>query len=142
MYIKVCIEYCVWGMYFYIIVYTLLCCNCVPWSVFYCLLWTATTLVSLSTHEVFYLLNCIGYLYSDSSTSCLIRALVPYHSHLLLLLNHVVILLNYVVLRALWKIDVHLISTLVNKSLYYCYLLLLILIVLFWDLSKQDNGIV
>jgi len=28
------------------------------------------------------------------------------------------LLLNYVVLRALWKIDVHLISTLVNKSLY------------------------
>ena len=29
------------------------------------------------------------------------------------------LLLNYVALRALWKIDVHLISTLVNKSLYY-----------------------
>jgi len=29
--------------------------------------------------------------------------------------------LNYVVLRALWKIDVHLISTLINKSLYYYY---------------------
>ena len=29
------------------------------------------------------------------------------------------LLLNSVVLRALWKIDVHLISTLVNKSLYY-----------------------
>ena len=29
--------------------------------------------------------------------------------------------LNYVVLRALWKIDVHLLSTLVNKSLYYYY---------------------
>ena len=29
------------------------------------------------------------------------------------------LLLNYVVLRALWKIDVHLISTLVNKSIYY-----------------------
>jgi len=29
------------------------------------------------------------------------------------------LLLDYVVLRALWKIDVHLISTLVNKSLYY-----------------------
>jgi len=26
------------------------------------------------------------------------------------------LLLNYVVLRALWKIDVHLINTLVNKS--------------------------
>jgi len=31
------------------------------------------------------------------------------------------LLLNYVVLRALWTIDVHLISTLVNKSLYYYY---------------------
>jgi len=31
------------------------------------------------------------------------------------------LLLNYVVLRALWKIDVNLISTLVNKSLYYYY---------------------
>jgi len=29
------------------------------------------------------------------------------------------LLLIYVVLRALWKIDVYLISTLVNKSLYY-----------------------
>ena len=29
------------------------------------------------------------------------------------------LLLNYVELRALWKIDVHLISTLVNKSIYY-----------------------
>jgi len=29
------------------------------------------------------------------------------------------LLLNYVVLRALWKTDVYLISTLVNKSLYY-----------------------
>jgi len=31
------------------------------------------------------------------------------------------LLLNYVVLRALWKIDEHLISTLVNKSLYNYY---------------------
>jgi len=31
------------------------------------------------------------------------------------------LLLNYVVLRALWKLDVYLISTLVNKSLYYYY---------------------
>jgi len=31
------------------------------------------------------------------------------------------LLLIYVVLRALWKIDVHLISTLVNISLYYYY---------------------
>jgi len=33
-----------------------------------------------------------------------------------------VLVLNYVVLRALWKIDVYLISTLVNKSLYYYYM--------------------
>jgi len=31
------------------------------------------------------------------------------------------LLLIYIVLRALWKIDVYLISTLVNKSLYYYY---------------------
>ena len=31
------------------------------------------------------------------------------------------LLLIYVVLRALWKIDVHLISTLLNKSLFYYY---------------------
>jgi len=29
------------------------------------------------------------------------------------------LLLIYVVMRVLWKIDVYLISTLVNKSLYY-----------------------
>jgi len=29
------------------------------------------------------------------------------------------LLLNYVVLTAIWKIDVYLISTLVNKNLYY-----------------------
>jgi len=29
------------------------------------------------------------------------------------------LLLNHIVMRALWKIDVYLISTLVNKSLYY-----------------------
>ena len=50
--------------------------------------------MSLSTIEVHYLLTCIGYLSSDSSTSYLIRALVPYHSHLLLLLNHVVIIVK------------------------------------------------
>jgi len=31
------------------------------------------------------------------------------------------LLLIYVVLRALWKIDVYLTSTLVNNSLYYYY---------------------
>jgi len=34
------------------------------------------------------------------------------------------VLLNYVVLRALWKTNVHLISTLVNNCFYY-YLLVL-----------------
>ena len=63
-------------------------------SVYFCLLWTATTLLSLYTHAVYYLLNCIGYLSSDSSTSCLIRALVPYRSRLLLFLNHVVIIVK------------------------------------------------
>jgi len=45
------------------------------------------------------------------------------------------LLLNYVVLRALRKIvvhvHVHLINTLVNKSLYYLLLLLLLVISLF-----------
>ena len=36
------------------------------------------------------------------------------------------LLLNYVVLRALWKIDVHLLSALVNKSPYYYYTHLII----------------
>ena len=35
------------------------------------------------------------------------------------------LLLNYVVLRALWKIDVHLISTLVTKS---CFIIIIIII--------------
>ena len=39
------------------------------------------------------------------------------------------LLLNYVVLSALWKIDVYLISTLVNKSLYYHLLLFIIIII-------------
>ena len=39
------------------------------------------------------------------------------------------LLLNYVVLRVLWKIDVHLISTLVNKSLYY-YIIIIINIII------------
>jgi len=38
-------------------------------------------------------------------------------------------LLIYVVLRALWKIDVYLISTLVNKSLYYFTVLALKMII-------------
>jgi len=45
------------------------------------------------------------------------------------------LLLNYVVLRALWKKDVHLISTLVNKSLYYyiiLYYIILYYIILYY----------
>jgi len=38
------------------------------------------------------------------------------------------LLLNYVVLRVLWKIDVHLISTLVNKSLFLFFIFLLLLL--------------
>ena len=63
-------------------------------SVYYSLLWHATTLVSfiytwsLLPTELFWLL------YSDWFTSYLIRALIPYHSHLLLLLNHVVIVVK------------------------------------------------
>ena len=54
-----------------------------------------------------------GYLSSDSSPSCL-HAFVPYYSYLLLLLN-------FVVLKALWTIDVFIISNVVNKILYYYY---------------------
>ena len=50
-------------------------------------------------------------LYSDWSTSYLIRALTTYHSHVLVLLNHV-------------GIVVKLISTLVNKSLYHYYIII------------------
>ena len=63
----------------------------------------------ISIHEDYYLLNFISYYTLTGS---------PYHGHLLLLLSHVVIVVN---LWALWKIDVYLISTLVNKSLYYYY---------------------
>jgi len=41
------------------------------------------------------------------------------------------LLLNYVVLRALWKIDVYLISTLVNKRLYYLLSLLMTLLIVY-----------
>ena len=44
--------------------------------------------------------------------------MIPYRGHLLLVLNHVVIVVKLCCVKALWKIDVHLISTLVNKSLY------------------------
>ena len=63
--------------------------------------------------------------------------LVIYHGHLLLLLNHVVIVVNYVVLKALWKIDVHLISTLVNKILYFYYYYIIIIITLVWTFNVK-----
>ena len=62
------------------------------------------------------IINIIGYYTLNWFTLYLIRALIPYHGHL-------VLLLNYVVLRALWKIDVHLIITLVNKSVLLLLLL-------------------
>ena len=70
-------------------------------------------------------MSCLSRSRKESFTNdtSIIWALIPYHSHLLLLLNCVVIVVVVVVvvLRALRKIDVHLISTLVNKSLYYYY---------------------
>jgi len=44
-------------------------------------------------------------------------------NYILLLLNHVVIVVKLCCVEGLmeWKMDVHLISTLVNKSLYYYY---------------------
>ena len=46
-----------------------------------------------------------------------------------MLLNHVVNVVKLYCVEALWKIDVHVISTLVNKSLYYYY---------YWSISKRD----
>ena len=66
-------------------------------SVNYCLLWTAKTLVSF-IYKRSLLPTFIGYLYPDSSTSCLVRALVPYHSHLLLfyfVIVVIIIIINY-----------------------------------------------
>ena len=72
--------------------------------------------MSLSTQKVYYLLNYIMGIYPLTRplhVLCL-HAFVPYYSHLLLFLN-------YVVLKALWTIDVYIISTVVNKILYYYY---------------------
>ena len=76
-------------------------------------------------------------LYADLFTSYIIRALIPYHSYLLLLLNHVVIVVNLCCVESLWKIDVHLISTLVNKSRYYYYLLLSLLCIIIIIISLE-----
>ena len=58
-------------------------------SVYYSLLWHATTLVSFIYTWSLLLTKRYWLLYSNWSTLYLIRALIPYHSHLLLLLNHV-----------------------------------------------------
>jgi len=47
------------------------------------------------------------------------------------------LLLNYVVLKALWKIDVHPISTIVNKSLYYYYYYTIIIMTLVWTFNVK-----
>ena len=72
--------------------------------------------MSLSTQNVYYLLNYIMGIYPLTRPLHVLRlhAFVPYYIHLLLLLN-------YVVLKALWTIDVYIISTVVNKILYYYY---------------------
>ena len=45
------------------------------------------------------------------------------------------LLLNYVVLRALWKIGVHLISTLVNKSLIIIIIIVTVIIIIIINLQ-------
>ena len=49
------------------------------------------------------------------------------------------LLLNHVVLRALWKIDEHVIRTLVNKSLLLLLLLSLLLLLLLLDKSFENS---
>ena len=60
-------------------------------SVYYSLFWHATTLVSFIYTWSILPTKRYWLLYSDWFTSYLIRALLPYYSHLILLLNHVVI---------------------------------------------------
>ena len=60
----------------------------------YSLWWHATTLVSFIYTWSLLPAKLYWLLYSDLLTSYLIRALIPYHSHLLLLLNHVVIVVK------------------------------------------------
>ena len=63
-------------------------------SVYYSLLWHATTLVSFIYTWSILPTKRYWLLYSDWFTSYLIRALIPYYSHLILLLNHVVIVVK------------------------------------------------
>ena len=50
------------------------------------------------------------------------------------------LLLNYVVLRALWKIDLHLISTLVNKSVYYIIIIIIIIIIITANFVNRNTA--
>ena len=52
--------------------------------------------IPIYIHDLFTVMYTKHYwlLYSDWFTSYLIRALIPYHGHLLLLLSHVVIVVN------------------------------------------------
>ena len=45
-------------------------------------------------------------------------------------------------LRALWKIDVHLISTLVNKSLYYLFIFIIIIFIIIIIIIIRKNTFV
>ena len=63
-------------------------------SVYYSLLWHATTLVSFIYTWSLLPTKLFWLLYSDWFTSYLIRALITYHSQLVLLLNHVVIVVK------------------------------------------------
>ena len=63
-------------------------------SVYYSLSWHATTLVSFIYTWSLLPTKLYWLLYSDRFTSYLIRAFIPYHSHLFLLLNHVVIVVK------------------------------------------------
>jgi len=49
------------------------------------------------------------------------------------------LLLNYFVLRALWKINLYLISTLVNKSLHYYYDLFAIVLIKLLNLNMKPS---
>ena len=64
---------------------------------------TYSRVIYLQMKFIYYRLTFIGCLYSDSSISYLIRALVPYHSQLLLLLNHVVIVVNLCCIEGLME---------------------------------------
>ena len=75
-------------------------------------------IVSPGVHEHCFHLNAI------TNVWMVLLYIFLYNSHCLMVIYYcckamLLLLLIYVVLRDLWKIDVYLISTLVNKSLYY-----------------------